>query len=160
MRILMIFTVGPVARPSPPLSLDQVVEAYYHPQDAGAEVVIASSPSGAPPIRVARDCSTQATSSILRFQSDRSARDAFSDTLKFEQIYAEDLDGAICINVLEEPAQSADAEAVLSLLKALLAAGKPEAIVSSEPEFAPLELSEGLLITGNSVRRPWQRRPF
>ena len=154
MRILMILRAGPVARPSRPLGLNHVVEAYYILQDAGTEVVIASSPNGAPRIRAARNGSARATSSIQRFLNDRNARDAFSDTLKLEQIYSEDFDGAICINALEEPAESADAEAVLSLLKALLAAGKPVAIVPNEPEFVSLGSFKGLLIIGNGVRAP------
>jgi hypothetical protein len=155
MRILMILTAGSVGRANLALSFDQVIEAYYLLQDAGTEVVIASSQGDRPPVGGGRARSTQAPSSIQRFQNDRSARDAITDTLRIEQIYPEDFDGAICIGVLEAAAPAADAETVLSLLRALLAAGKPIAIVPSEIEFAPEKSLEGLLITGDRVRAPF-----
>jgi hypothetical protein len=154
MRILMILTGGSEGPSSRSLSLDQVIEAYYLLRDSGTEVVIASSQGENPPIRGGRERSTQAPASIQRFQSDRSARDAISDTLKIEQIYPEDFDGAICIGVLEAPADTADTEVVFALLKTLLAAGKPVAIVPSEVEFAPQGSFEGLLITGDKIRAP------
>jgi hypothetical protein len=154
MRILMILTAGSGERSSGSLSLDQVIEAYCLLQDSGAEVVIASSQGGNPPIRGERERSTQATFPNQRFQSDRSARDAINDTLKLEQIYPEEFDAVICIGVLEHPAHFADSEAAHSLLKAVLAAGKPTAIVPSELEFAPRGSFDSLLITGDEMRAP------
>ena len=96
----------------------------------------------------------RAASPIQGFQSDRSARDAIGDTLKLEQIYPEEFDAAICIGILEGSSHFADTEVVHSLLKALLAAGKPVAIVPTELEFAPRGSFEGLLITGAEIRAP------
>jgi hypothetical protein len=154
MRILMILTAGSGERASRSLSFDQVIDAYCLLQDSGMEVVIASSQGGNPPIRGARKRSKQTTAPNQSLQSDRSARDAISDILKLEQIYTEEFDAAICIGVLDVPAHIADAEAAHSLLKALLAAGKPVAIVPSELEFASRGLFEGLLITGAEIRAP------
>jgi putative intracellular protease/amidase len=154
MRILMILTAGSGGRPSRSPSIDHVIEAYHLLQDSGTEVVIASSQGGNPPIRGGRERSTQAASSNQRLQSDRSARDAISDTLKLEQIHPEEFDGVICIGVLEGPAHSADTEAGRSLLKTFLAAGKPVAIVPSALELAPRALFEGLLVTGDEIRAP------
>ena len=136
------------------MTLDQVVEAYCLLHDCGAEVVIASSQGGNPPIQGARERSTQAAFSNQRLQSDRSARDALSDTLRLEQIYPGEFNGVICIGALEHPAHRADKEAVQVLLRALLAAGKPVAIVSSEFEFAPQGSFEGLLIAGAEISAP------
>ncbi len=154
MRILMILTAGSGERSSRSLSLDQVIEAYCLLQDSGTEVVIASSQGGNPLIRGKRERSRQAASPTQRFQSDRSARDAIGDTLKLEQIYPEEFDAAICIGILECPSHFTDTEAAHWLLKALLAAGKPVAIVPSELEFAPRGSFEGLLITGAELRAP------
>ncbi len=154
MRILIILTAGSGERSNRSLSLDQVIETYSLLQDSGTEVVIASSQGGNPPIWGERERSTQATFQNQRFQSDRSARDAISDTLKLEQIYPEEFDAVICIGVLEHPAHFADSEAAHSLLKAALAAGKPIAIVPSELEFAPRGSFESLLITGDEIRAP------
>ncbi len=154
MRILMILTAGSGERASRSLSFEQVIEAYCFLRDSGLEVVMASSQGGNPPIRGARKRSKQTTVPNQSFQSDRSARDAISDTLKLEQIYTEEFDAAICIGVLEHPAHIADAEAAHSLLKALLAAGKPVAIVPAELKFAPRGSFEGLLISGAEIRAP------
>jgi hypothetical protein len=154
MRILMILTAGSGERASRSLSFDQVIEAYCLLQNSGMEVVIASSQGGNPLFRGARKRSKQTTAPNQSFQSERSARDAISDTLKLEQIYTEEFDAAICIGVLEHPAHIADAEAAHSLLMALLAAGKPVAIVPGELEFAPRGSFEGLLITGAEIRAP------
>jgi hypothetical protein len=151
----MILTAGSGERASRSLSFDQVIEAYCLLQDSGMEVVIASSQGGNPPFRGARKRSKRTTAPNQSFQSDRSARDAISDTLKLEQIYPEEFDAAICIGVLEQhPADIADAEAAHSLLKVLLAAGKPVAIIPGEHEFAPRDSFEGLLITGAEIRAP------
>jgi hypothetical protein len=151
----MILTAGSGERASRSLSFDQVIEAYCHLQDSGAEVVIASPQGGNPPIRGARKRSKQTTVPNQSLQSDRSARDAICDTLKFEQIYPEEFDGAICIGVVEQPTRIADAEAAHSLLLALLAAGRPVAVVPGELQFAPRGSFEGLLITGAEIRAPF-----
>jgi hypothetical protein len=154
MRILMILTAGSGARQIRSPSIDHVVEAYRLLQDSGTEVVIASSQGGSPPIRRGRERSTHSASSNQHLQSDRSARDAISDTLALEQIYPDEFDGVISMAVLEEPAQSAATEAARSLLDAFLTAGKPIGIVPSALEFAPGAVFEGLLVTGDEIRAP------
>jgi putative intracellular protease/amidase len=130
-----------------------VVEPYYVLRDAGAEVVVVSPVGGDPPIRAARGRSARAIATLERFRGDRPARDAISDTLMFAQIYPEDFDGGLCIGVLEGQAAREDEVAGLSLVTALLAAGKPAAIVPSDL-FKPQAPREGLLITGDQARSP------
>jgi len=64
----------------------------------------------------------------------------------------------ICIGALEDPAHLADVEAARSLLGTLLAAGKPVAIVPSELESALPGPFESLLISGEAIHAPFQRR--
>ena len=152
----MILTAESGERASRSLSFEQVIEAYCLLQNSGMEVVIASSQGGNPPFRGARKRSKQTTAPNQSFQSDRSARDAISDTLKLEQIYPEEFDAAICIGVLEQyPADiaNADVEAAHSLLKALLEAGKPVAIVPGELEFAPRRERSGWAAPSPESRR-------
>lgn len=151
MRILMLLTSGPEERPSETVGLDQVVESYYLLQDAGAEVVVASKLGGAPHVRGARRRSAAAAG--RRFQDDQRARDVISDTLTFDQIYAEDFDGGVCLGALEEQAGSEDAPAAFNLVKALLTGGKPVVVVPRELLAQPTPL-EGLLIVGDQVRSP------
>ena len=154
MRILMMLTAGRAEPPSRPLGLDQVVEPYYLLHDAGAEVVVVSVLGGAPPFRGVRERSARAIAVLQRFHDDRRARDAISDTLKFAQIYSEDFDGGICIGALEEQAASDDAVGAQNLITALLAAGKPAAVVPSDLLLAPQGPLEGLLIIGDQARSP------
>ena len=154
MRILMILTARSGKRRGRLAILDQVIEAYCLLHDRGAEVVIASSQGGNPPIQGARERSTSTASRNQRSQSDRRARDAVSDTLRLEQIYPEEFNGAICIGALEHPAGLADKEVVQVLLRALLAAGKPVAIAPSAFQFAPQGSFEGLLIAGAEISAP------
>ncbi len=153
MRILMTLTAGLGDRPNRPLGLDHVVEPYYLLQDAGAEVVVVSILGGDPRFRGARTQSAHAIAALQRFHDDRRARDAISDTLMFAQIHPEDFDGGICIGALEEQAASDDAAAALNLVTALLAAGKPVAVVPSDL-LAPQGPLEGLLIIGDQARSP------
>jgi putative intracellular protease/amidase len=150
----MMLRAGDGDRPSRPLGLDQVVEPYYLLHDAGAEVVVVSVLGGDPPFRGSRKRSARAIAVLQRFYDDRRARDAISDTLKVAEIYPEDFDGGICIGALEEQAASDDSAAALNLVTALLAAGKPVAVVPSNLLLAPQRPLEGLLIIGDQARSP------
>jgi hypothetical protein len=153
MRILMMLTAGRGGRPARPLGIEQVVEPYYVLQDAGAEVVVVSTLGGDPPLRGSRRPSARAIAALERFRADRRAREVFSDTLTFAQIFPEDFDGGICIGALEKQTAGDDGTAALSLVTALLAAGKPAAVVPSQllALEGPLE---GLLIIGDQARSP------
>jgi hypothetical protein len=148
----MMLTAGPEDRSIGSLGLHQVVEPYYLLQDAGAEVVVASVRGGGPPLRGARRRSARAVAALRRFNDDRRARDAISDTLTFSQIYPEDFDAGICIGALEANTASNDTAAALKLVTALLVAGKPVAVVPSDR--APQQPLEGLLIIGDQARSP------
>src|SRR5581483_11708366 len=149
MRILMMLTAGRAEGRSRHLGLDQVVEPYYLLHDARAEVVVVSALGGHPPFHGARRRSARATAVLRRFQEDRRARDAISDTLEFAQICPKDFDGGICIAALEAQTPPGNASAPLRLIAALLAEGKCVAVVPSAilPPFQrPLQ---GLLIIGD-----------
>ncbi|HEY2049759.1 MAG TPA: hypothetical protein VGH03_10480 [Caulobacteraceae bacterium] len=154
MRILVMLTAGAQNRRRQPLGLDQVVEPYYVLHDAGAEVVVASVQGGYPPFHGARKRSACALAALQRFHDDRRTRDAISDTLKFAQIYQEDFDGGICIGALDEEMVLADARTALDLIAALLAAGKPVAVVPGDLLPAAWGPLEGLLIIGDRACSP------
>ena len=154
MRILMMLTAVPQDCPSRPLGLDQVVEPYYLLRDAGAEIVVVSVLGGHPLFRGARRRSSRAAAVLQRFQNDRKARDAVSDTLTFAQICPDDMDGGFCIGALENSGTPDDISSALDLITALLAAGKPVAVVPKDLLPASLGPMEGLLIIGDQVQSP------
>jgi hypothetical protein len=149
----MMLTAGDISRPPESLGLPQVVDPYYLLQDAGNEVVVGSNLGGDPPFRGSRGQAATAVAALERFRGDRLARDAISDTLTFAQIFPEDFDGGVCIGALERQAGGDDAMAALRLVTALLASGKPAAVVPSDI-FGPQAPLEGILITGDRARSP------
>jgi hypothetical protein len=155
MRILLMLTAGPTGRPRRSLGLDQVVEPFYVLQDAGAEVVVVSIPGGYPLFRGSRSRSARAIAALERFRGDHWARETISDTLTLAQIFPEDFEGGICIGALEGHLGGEDAAGALSLVTALLAAGKPAAIVPSDLFDPQPAASKGLLIAGDQARSPF-----
>lgn len=153
MRVLMMLTAGLSGRSKRPFDLAQIVEPYYLLRDAGAEVVVVSSLGGNPPFGGSRKRSSRAIEAFQRFHEDRRARDAISDTLTFAQTYPEDFVGGICIGALEQQGANDDAAAALDLVTALLAAGKPVAVVPSDL-LALVGPLDGLLIVGDKSRSP------
>jgi len=149
----MMLTEGRGRRSSRLLGLGQVIEPYYVLQDAGTEVVVVSLLGGDPPFRGSRIRSARAIAALERFRGDRQARDAISDTLTFAQIFPEDFDGGVCIGALERQDRGDDAAAALRLVTALLASGKPAAVVPSDL-FEPHAPREGVLIAGDQARSP------
>jgi putative intracellular protease/amidase len=137
MRILMI--VVPGERDNELFTLEQMIEPYFRFRDSGAEVVFAS-PGGGQPISLSPEGMLSA--SVLRFRKDHFAREALTDTLCLNQVFAEDFQAAYCIGAPEILASSADHPAS-RLIGGLLALGRPVAMVSSGA-------GEGLMITGSS----------
>ena len=153
MRILMMLTRGQDNTSGRQIGLDQVVALYYLLHDDGIEVVVVSFLGGSPLIRCSRNRSEGATV-LQRFHDDRWARDAFSDTLRFAQIYPDDFDAGICVGVLEETAESDDLAAACNLIDALLLAAKPVVVIPSDLCQPPPGPGEGLLITGAPACSP------
>jgi hypothetical protein len=154
MRILMMLTGARAGRPSRAPGFDQVIEPFYLLQDAGAELVVASLQGGDPTYRATRKRSARAIAALERFHEDRQAREAISDTLRFAQIYPDDFDGGLCLGVIEHTAAVDDTAIALDLVAALLAAGKPVAVVPSDSRLTRREPTEGILITGDRARSP------
>ena len=153
MRILLMLTSGLPGHPNHAIGLDQVVAPYHLLHNAGADLVVASSLGGDPPIRGARKRSARSFQAVRRLQDDHRARDAIADTLKFGQVYPEDFDGGLCLGALEGHSENDDALFAVRLITALLVAGKPMAVVPSNIYAAQAPL-DGLLITGDQARSP------
>ena len=137
MRILLI--IAPVSGDSGQLTIEQIIEPYFRFRDNGLEVVFAS-PSGGEPVSIR--AGPTPSDIMLRFRSDREAREALTDTLSLDQVFAEDFHAAYCVGAPELLSPSGD-EPTSRLLAQLLASGRPIAVVSSSS-------SDGLMITGAS----------
>jgi len=157
MRILMILIAdadGWPSAPAPVLRFERFLEPYYLFLDAGADVVLASLHGGDPSMRTAAGERADSTPIMRRFQRDPAARDALIDTLALHQVHPEDFDGAYGLGVsgriwppnIDNPAGA--------MIGALLAAGKPVAVVPTRIDMEPQGAGDGLLIFGDRASGP------
>jgi putative intracellular protease/amidase len=73
---------------------DDFIAPYYAFLDAGADLTLASPRGGSPPIDPRSIAADVPVASMERFRADPVARTVLSDTLRLEQIYVRDFDGA------------------------------------------------------------------
>ncbi|MBR1220752.1 transporter [Bradyrhizobium sp. U87765 SZCCT0131] len=154
MRILMILSpeVAAAEDADPAITLEWAAPPYYTFLDAGIEVVLASLEGG--PMRMVESGNDASAADIARLKQDRSALDAFADTLRLDQAYMEDFDAAFCVGRPELAWQSGAASSAGSIVAELLAAGKPVAVTPSRADPHPKGISERLIVIGNSVQAP------
>jgi hypothetical protein len=143
----------PGSERDPTVRLDRAAGPYYAFHDTGFEVVLASPDGGSPRMEFAGDGGAS-TGILQRFRQDRVANDAFSDTLRLDQVYADDFDAAFCVGAPGAIWQSDHKSAAGALLSRLLDAGKPVAIMPSDIELAPKGAGEGLLIAADGAHAP------
>ncbi|THD60576.1 hypothetical protein [Phenylobacterium sp.] len=151
MRILMILIpdLDTPPRIPPVLQFERFLSPYYLFIDAGADVVLASPCGGDPAMRTATGRRTDATSAMQRFQQDQTARDALADTLELHRVDPDDFDGAFCLGVTGGVWPPNADNPGGAMIGALLAAGKPVAVVPAELHLEPDGTGDGLLITGD-----------
>lgn len=156
MRVLLIVVSEDNADEggSPPLG--SFASAYYALQDASIEVVLASQTGGYLFLDQSSTAAPDDVGALQRFQADRSAREDLADTIRFEDVDAEDFDGAICLG---PPEGGADPQLpapklpgrVCLLVASLLDFGKPVVVI---PECLAPATGNGLMITGNRPDSP------
>lgn len=153
MRILMILSADGhnVSDPNGAASLlEWAAGPYYVFRDAGLEVVLASYEGGSP-----LEVSTvpDATADIKRLKQDGAALNEFSDTLRLDQVYAEDFCGVFLVGQPTLIPHSRDLRAN-DIANAMLKAGKPIATaISTADAFVP-ETGSNLAIIYNGGRSP------
>ena len=133
------------------LRLERFTGTFYALRDAGAEIVMASPEGGFPSMGLPQPDQDD-SESARRFKADRTARDAVIDTLRLEQVFAEDFDAAFCIG--HPGAIWRDPEPAGALIAALLKSGKSVAVIPSSLDLSPLGVGDGLLIVGDRATAP------
>jgi hypothetical protein len=156
MRVLMILIPENEGRGSKSDSFvrfERAVIPYYAFRDADVEVVLASPDGGSPLLEAARH--EEASIAIVhRFRWDKRANDEFSDTLRLDQVFADDFDAAFCVG-LPGPIWRTDQPSFAGVIVArLLEMGKPVAVLPSGVDLAPTGAGEGLLIIGDGAKAP------
>jgi putative intracellular protease/amidase len=155
MRILMILIPGDdVPEQEPALRIARVIEPYYLFLDSGVDVVLAS-PAGASPW-TRREAEGHGLPAAVadRFRADRTAHDAFADTLSLDQVFVDDIQAAFCVGALASVWASRSTEPAAALVADVLTAGKPVAIISDTVDITPAGADNGLLILGRATDSP------
>jgi putative intracellular protease/amidase len=131
-------------------SRSEIIASYYLLQDSGFEVVLAAPTEEAP--WTWRDSNGQdaLSPSHHRLREDQAAQDAFADMLAIQQICVDDFAAAICIGTSIVPSKAGGPHDAPTLANAMLAAGKPVAVIASADVLHPIPAGNGLLIVGSS----------
>ncbi|MBO9508473.1 hypothetical protein [Thalassospira sp. A3_1] len=141
------------------LNITRIAPAYYLFRDMPAEVVLASPGGGFPAITItspnhADAHSSAARTAMLRFQSDRAAREDIADTLRLDQIAVCDFAAAFCVG-FSSHIWNDESHGLLPVLQAFLAEKKPVALIDADDlQITANDAGRGLLIIGNSDDSP------
>lgn len=111
--------------------LEACVVAYYAFQDAGAELTLATPLGGEPPLGSTRRSASESVDSVLRFKADTAARALFADTLRLDQVYAEDFNAVFVAGGLGAWWDLATDARAGALISAFWAADKPIALLGT-----------------------------
>ncbi|OQK16937.1 dimethylallyltransferase [Methyloprofundus sedimenti] len=113
--------------------LEEFAAPYYIFQDANAEITLASPKGGLPPLDPKSDDPAAQTEVTQRFKNDPEAQVKLANTLRLEEISAEDYDAVFYPGghgPLWDLSNNADSIAIIELM---YAAGKPVAAVCHAP---------------------------
>ena len=136
MHILIVLTSHDRLGDSGPRTgsaLEEFCAAYYVFRDAGADVTLASPAGGQPPIGPQSDGSSDQYEVIKRFKSDQAARTALADTLELAQVAPEDFDAVFYVGGHGAMWDLPEDRISQALIAAVLAAGRPLAMVGHGP---------------------------
>jgi putative intracellular protease/amidase len=155
MRVLMILVPSASApEKEPVLRFTRVIEPYYLFRDNGIEIVVAS-PSGGAPWRRREDPDVWSSDPIAcRFRGDQDAHDVFADTLSLDQVCADDFRAVFCVGELSAIWRRQLSEPSRLIVAAVLASGKPVAIIHETVDISLEAASAGLLILGRGQCTP------
>ncbi|SEC49817.1 hypothetical protein SAMN05519104_1494 [Rhizobiales bacterium GAS188] len=136
-------------------SRSEIVASYYLLQDSGFEVVLAAPAEETP--WTWRDSNWRDSNgqealspSHHRLREDQAAQDAFADMLALQQVRIDDFAAAICIGTSIAPSMAGEPHDASTLANAMLAAGKPVALIANADVLDPIPAGKGLLIVGSS----------
>jgi hypothetical protein len=130
-------------------SRSEIVASYYLLQDSGLEVVLAAPAEETP--WTWRDSNGQdaLSPSHNRLREDQAAQDAFADMLALRRVRIDDFAAAICIGTSIAPSMAGEPHDASTLANAMLAAGKPVALIANADVLDPIPAGKGLLIVGS-----------
>ncbi|MEA5580203.1 type 1 glutamine amidotransferase domain-containing protein [Nodularia harveyana UHCC-0300] len=150
MKILMVLTshdkLGNTGKKTG-FWLEEFAAPYYTFKDAGATITLASPDGGQPPLDPKSDTPDSQTKDTERFKTDAAAQAAIAQTIQLSEVSAGNFDAVFYPGghgPLWDLAEDADS---IALIEAMLAAGKPVALVC----HAPGVLRDVKTVNGDSI---------
>ena len=113
--------------------LEEFAAPYYVFKDAGAAITLASPRGGQPPLDPKSDDPASQTESTHRFKADSAAQAVLASTLKLREVSAGDFDAVFYPGGHGPLWDLAEDASSITLIEAMLAAGKPVASVCHAP---------------------------
>jgi putative intracellular protease/amidase len=149
MRILMILT----SHSTENTLLESFADAYFTFRDVGAEIVLASPKGGLPALYPRRVDKAKQSEIVSRFYNDARARSELADTLRLEQVCADDFDALFYPGSLGSLWDLADNEQSIAIITAFNEAGKPLGFVGYGPSaLCRVTSNSGLaLVSGRNL---------
>ena len=136
MKILMILTshdeLGNTGKKTG-FWLEEFAAPYYVLKDAGADVTLATPKGGMPPIDPSSTTPDFQTDATRRYDQDKALQDLLSNTVKLEEISAEDYDGVFYPGGHGPLWDLTENKKSLQLIESFWAADKPVAAVCHAP---------------------------
>lgn len=113
--------------------LEEFAAPYFVFRDAGAELTLASPKGGQPPIDPKSDLPENQTPAMTRFKQDDAAKKALSQTVKLDDMKAEDFDTVFYVGGHGPLWDLAESPISISLIESFYNSGKPVALVCHAP---------------------------
>ena len=113
--------------------LEEFAAPYYVFKDAGAAITLASPRGGQPPLDPKSDDPASQTESTHRFKADPAAQAVLASTFKLREVSAGDFDAVFYPGGHGPLWDLAEDVSSITLIEAMLAAGKPVAAVCHAP---------------------------
>ncbi|MGV3743521.1 MAG: type 1 glutamine amidotransferase domain-containing protein [Burkholderiaceae bacterium] len=113
--------------------LEELAAPYYVFKDAGARITLASPKGGHPPLDPKSEEPDAQTAATRRFQEDKEARAALSDTVLLSSVSHEEFDAVFYPGGHGPLWDLAEDQDSLTMIQSMYAAGKPVAAVCHAP---------------------------
>src|SRR5246500_2112411 len=134
--------------------LEEGAAPYFVFRDAGVDLTLASPKGGQPPIDPKSDLPENQTPAMARFKKDEKALKAFANTVKLEDVKAEDFDTVFYTGGHGPMWDLAESPVSIALLESFYNSGKPIALVCHSPgvlrhvKYQGAPLVKGKHVTG------------
>ncbi|HEY6328147.1 MAG TPA: type 1 glutamine amidotransferase domain-containing protein [Blastocatellia bacterium] len=113
--------------------LEEFAAPYFVFKDAGVDITLASPKGGQPPLDPKSDSAENQTPAMTRFKQDAAAQKALANTVKLENIKAEDYDTIFYVGGHGPMWDLAESPVSIALIEAFYNSGKPVALVCHSP---------------------------